>query len=80
MRSQLVHQLVDEWSLPKESKLITREGKEVDISSDTWQLPYSTRDYSTLNFNKIINIHMKDALKSYTEDRLRCSGIVNLAT
>lgn len=71
MRSQLVHQLVDEWSLPKESKLITREGKEVDISSDTWQLPYSTRDYSTLNFNKIINIHMKDALKSYTEDRLR---------
>lgn len=51
--------------------LITREGKEVDISSDMWRLPYSVLDNSTLNFKKIINSKIKIVLKEYVADRLK---------
>lgn len=52
-------------------KLITREGKEVDISGDTWRLPYSARDNSTLNFQNIANKKMKASLKEHVADRLK---------
>ena len=48
-----------EQSWPEIEKLITREGKEVDISGDTWRLPYSARDNSTLNFTKITNYPLR---------------------
>lgn len=61
----------EEQFLPEIRKLVTREGKEVDISSDIWHLPYSARDNSTLNFEKIINIKLRDALKAHVSDRLK---------
>jgi integrase len=60
-----------EQSWPEIEKLITREGKEVDISGDTWRLPYSARDNSTLNFTKIINSEIREAFKDHVADRLK---------
>lgn len=60
-----------EQSWPEIEKLITREGKEVDITGDTWRLPYSARDNSTLNFTKIINSEIREALKDHIADRLK---------
>ncbi|QNQ54002.1 tyrosine-type recombinase/integrase [Serratia liquefaciens] len=57
------------WS--EVERLITREGKEVDISGDTWRLPYSARDNSTLIFKKIINSEIREALKDHVADRLK---------
>lgn len=71
MQPQLAHQFINSDSLNKENRLITREGKEIDISSDTWHLPYSTEGYATLRFNKIVNTSMREALKAYAKDRLR---------
>ncbi|WP_373700755.1 tyrosine-type recombinase/integrase [Neisseria dentiae] len=56
---------------PEIEKLITREGKEVDISGDIWRLPYSVRDHSTLDFKKIINLDIREALKNHVIDRLK---------
>lgn len=52
-------------------KVVTREGKEVDVSGDIWRLPYSARDNSTLYFDKIINPDIKEALKDHVQDRLK---------
>lgn len=71
MRSQLAHQVIDEFTLPKKNKLITREGKELDISGEIWQLPYSSRDCTTLKFNKITNLNMRSALKAYAAERIK---------
>ncbi|MTB81177.1 tyrosine-type recombinase/integrase [Providencia stuartii] len=60
-----------EQSWPEIEKLITREGKEVDISGDTWRLPYSARDNSTLNFTKITNSEIREAFKDHVADRLK---------
>ncbi|SES74588.1 tyrosine-type recombinase/integrase [Thorsellia anophelis] len=56
---------------PEIEKLITREGKAVDISGDTWRLPYSVRDNSTLNFTKIINPEIREALKDHVAEQLK---------
>lgn len=56
---------------PEIEVLITREGKEVDISDDIWRLPYSTRDNSTLNFTKIINSEIRESFKGHVADRLK---------
>jgi hypothetical protein len=63
-------QVVEQY-WPEVEKLITREGKEVDISGDTWRLPYSARDNSTLNFKKIINSEIRETLKDHVADRLK---------
>lgn len=60
-----------ERSWPETEKLLTREGKEVDISDDTWRLPYSSRDNSTLNFTKIVDSGMREALKDHVADRIK---------
>ena len=59
MNTKLSKPQAVEQSWPEIEKLITREGKEVDISGDTWRLPYSTRDNSTLNFTKITNYPLR---------------------
>ncbi|STQ42787.1 Uncharacterised protein [Ewingella americana] len=56
---------------PEIEMLITREGKEVDISDDIWRLPYSARDNSTLNFKKIINSNIRESFKGHVADRLK---------
>lgn len=71
MEPQPIRALVERQSWPEINNLITREGKEVDISGDTWRLPYAARDNSTLNFKKIINIRLKSALKDHVCDRLK---------
>lgn len=59
MNTKLSKPQAVEQSWPEIEKLITREGKEVDISGDTWRLPYSARDNSTLNFTKITNYPLR---------------------
>ncbi|HBF08402.1 MAG TPA: integrase [Gammaproteobacteria bacterium] len=49
---------------------MTREGKSVDISSDTWQLPYATRSNSTLRFERISNQQIKETLKAHVAERI----------
>jgi len=52
----------DSQKQPEQESLITREGKEVNISGDIWQLPYSARDNATLNFENIVNNQVRAAL------------------
>ena len=71
MNTRLSKPQAVEQSWPEIEKLITREGKEVDISGDTWRLPYSARDNSTLNFTKITNSEIREAFKDHVADRLK---------
>ncbi|MGR6440063.1 hypothetical protein ACU42Y_20940 [Proteus mirabilis] len=71
MNTRLSKPQAVEQSWPEIEKLITREGKEVDISGDTWRLPYSARDNSTLNFTKITNSEIREAFKEHVADRLK---------
>lgn len=71
MKVQPVGAFTEKLACPEIKKLITREGKEVDISDDTWRLPYALRDNSTLNFNKIINPEIRRAFKDHVADRIR---------
>ncbi|MES9943323.1 MAG: site-specific integrase, partial [Candidatus Thiodiazotropha sp. 6PLUC7] len=66
-----MHEQVERPLQPEEKKLITREGKEVDISGDIWRLPYSARDNSTLDFEKVISSSLRVALKKHISDRLK---------
>lgn len=52
-------------------KLITREGKEVDISGEKWNLPYVIRKDATLNFGKIVEPRIRQVLKLYVSDQLK---------
>lgn len=69
IRSSKIQVVGQFW--PEIEVLITREGKEVDISDDIWRLPYSTRDNSTLNFTKIINSEIRESFKGHVADRLK---------
>lgn len=71
MNTILSKQQAIDQSCSEIKKLNTREGKEVDITEETWRLPYSARDNSTLNFTKIINFGMREALKEHVADRLK---------
>lgn len=71
MELHIIHEQVVRQLQPEVEKLITREGKEVDISGDIWRLPYSTRDYSTLDFEKVVNSSLRVALKEHVSDRLK---------
>ena len=71
MELQPLHEQVESQLQPEVEKLITREGKEVDISGDIWRLPYSMRDYSTLDFEKVINSSLRMPLKEHVSDRLK---------
>lgn len=71
MNTRLSKPQAVEQSWPEIEKLITREGKEVDIPDDTWRLPYSVRDNSTLDFTKIINSEIREAFKDHVADRLK---------
>ena len=52
-------------------RLFTREGKEIDISGDKWVLPIVIRDHSTIDFCKISNLQLRNALKHYVSDQMR---------
>ena len=71
MKKQPAHANSRRLPWPEREKIITREGKEVDASSDVWRLPYSSRNFSTLNFIAIINPRIRSTLKDYVTDRLR---------
>ncbi|HBP29731.1 MAG TPA: integrase [Advenella kashmirensis] len=71
MQSQPFRTFAKSQAWPESHKLITREGKEVDISGDTWRLPYAACEYFTLQFNKINNSNLKSALKDHVSDRLK---------
>lgn len=71
MELALLNTTEDSQKQPEQESLITREGKEVNISGDTWRLPYSARDNATLNFEKVVNNQVKAALKIHIADRLR---------
>jgi len=51
-------------------RLISREGHPVDTSGDIWHLPNPTREYSSLDFSKIVNDGVRWATKRYIQDRL----------
>lgn len=51
--------------------LVTREGKKIDISGDIWFLPIVTNDHSKLDFGKVSNLQLRNALKYYVADRIR---------
>lgn len=57
-----------QWSEIK--TLATREGKTIDISGDKWILPIVTRDHTTLNFSKVSNLQLRNALKYYVSDQI----------
>ncbi|MCO4322460.1 tyrosine-type recombinase/integrase [Aliidiomarina quisquiliarum] len=71
MELALLNTTDDSQTQPEQESLITREGKEVDISGDIWRLPYSARDNATLNFEKVVNNQVKAALKIHIADRVR---------
>lgn len=56
--------------------LITREGKEVDISGDKWVLPIVTRDSARINFLRIYNVQLRVALKQFVSDRAKRTSSV----
>ena len=56
---------------PLVENIITREGKEMDVTGDVWNLPYSVRDTSTLNFEKITDLNMRTALKEHVIDCIK---------
>lgn len=51
--------------------LVTREGKTIDISGDQWLLPIVIRGHSTLDFGKVSNLQLRNALKHYVSDQVR---------
>ncbi|HHJ4382789.1 TPA: hypothetical protein ACQJIZ_002185 [Citrobacter freundii] len=51
--------------------LVTREGKTIDISGDKWLLPIVIREHSTLDFGKVSNLQLRNALKHYVSDQVR---------
>lgn len=65
MKKQRAHASSRRLPWPEREKIITREGKEVDASSDVWRLPYSSLNSSTLNFIAIINPRIRSTLKDY---------------
>ena len=71
MKEQLLLQDEIVWPHPKEKILLTREGKELNVSGDVWMLPYPLRPDSSLNFNKVFNLNMRSSLKAYLEDRIK---------
>lgn len=52
-------------------ELLTREGKLVNVTGETWRLPYAARDSAALKFGKICNLQFRRALKEHVSDRLR---------
>ncbi|WDE01730.1 site-specific integrase [Thalassomonas actiniarum] len=65
----------DHGWLDTPQSIITREGKEVDSSSERWHLPYSIWKSTSLDFNKIINLKIRWSVKSYVRDRLERSSV-----
>jgi len=50
--------------------VISREGHQVDTSTNVWHLPYANAKSMSLNFKKIINVGIRWATKRYIQDRL----------
>ncbi|HAW4284571.1 TPA: phage integrase family protein [Escherichia coli] len=63
------HAIEQPWS--EIERLVTREGKEIDISCDKWVLPIVIRDHSTIDFCKVSNLQLRNALKHYVSDQIR---------
>lgn len=57
------------WRIP--SSLITREGKVVDTSGERWHLPLVTRDFASIDFEKIENKSLRLSLMFYVADRIQ---------
>jgi hypothetical protein len=60
-----------EQSWPEIKSLVTREGKKIDISGDKWLLPIVIRDHSVIDFGKVSDFQLRNALKHCVSDRLR---------
>jgi len=52
------------------STILTREGLSLNSSTDVWNLPYSVRGNSTLDFSKIVLDGVRWGLKFYIKDRI----------
>jgi len=50
--------------------IISREGHQVDTSSDIWHLPYTTAKSMSLDFSKIFDLGLRWVTKRYIKDRL----------
>jgi integrase len=50
--------------------LVTREGKKIDISGDKWLLPLVILNSSWIDFGKVSNLQLRNALKHYVSDQL----------
>ena len=57
------------------NSIISREGKEVNTSGESWELPYSIWESTKLDFSKISNEILRWTLKSYVVDRLKRTSI-----
>lgn len=65
----LLQHSISKTKKDKSETIITREGYKVDVSSDTWDLPYSVCS-SRLNFSRFESILIREALKNYVIHRM----------
>ena len=54
--------------------ITTREGEVVDVSGDKWHLPYAYYSNASIDFDKIKNQPIKEALKHYISNSLRLTS------
>lgn len=71
MKEQSILTIIEKPPRSELKKITTREGKEVDISGDKWTLPLVTLDHSILNFGKIPDLQVREALKQFVSDQIR---------
>lgn len=55
-------------------EIISREGKKVDTSKETWHLPYVTRQHASLDFSRIIRSDFRWATKRYISERIQTTS------
>lgn len=69
--AETVHELINSYGWRKlPSSITSREGIEVDTSSDCWHLPYVIRDNATLRLDNISNEFIRWSVKAYIANRI----------
>ncbi len=54
--------------------IISREGHSINSSTDVWHLPNPIREYSTINFAKILNLGTRWLAKRYIQEKLESTS------
>lgn len=56
------------------SSITSREGIQIDASTDIWHLPYVVRNNASIDFNKVIEIGIRWVTKRYVHDKLKTTS------